>query len=189
MKNTIKKLVEAYGPSGYEDQVRALIRDEIEGLVDEVRVDAMGNLIALKGKQTGDQGLKVMLAAHMDEIGVMVSYIDEKGFARFTTIGGVLPHTLVGGRVRFADGTIGTINVEKEMFAWHDKLPGIDKMYIDVGATSRDDAPVKVGDAAGFVRPMVQMGNRLVAKSMDDRVSCAILIETLRQLETTPHAI
>jgi tetrahedral aminopeptidase len=189
MKDTIRKLVEAYGPSGYEDQIRALIRDEIKGLADEVRVDAMGSLIVRKGEQTGDHGLKVMLAAHMDEIGVMVSYIDEKGFARFTTIGGVFPHTLIGGRVRFADGTIGIINVEKEMFAWHNKLPGLDKMYIDVGATSRDDAPVKVGDAAGFMRPMVQVGKRLVAKSMDDRISCAVLIETLRQLETTPHAV
>jgi putative aminopeptidase FrvX len=187
MKDTIKKLVEAYGPSGHEDQVRALIRDEIEGLADEVRVDALGNLIVRKGVQ-GDGGLKVMLAAHMDEIGVMVTYVDEKGFARFTPIGGVMPHTLIGGRVCFADGTVGAINIEEEMFAWRGKAPEIKKMYIDTGATSRDDAPVKVGDAAGFVRPMAEVGNRLIAKSMDDRISCAILIETLRQLETTPHA-
>lgn len=188
MKETIKKLVEAYGPSGYEDAVRALIREEIEGLADEIRVDAMGNLIARKG-EPGADGLKVMLAAHMDEIGVMVSYIDEKGFARFTTIGGLSPHTLVGGRVRFANGTIGTIYVDKDMWDGQNKAPDIKKMYIDTGATSREDAPVKVGDAAGFVRPMVEAGNRLIAKAMDDRVSCAVLIETLRRLESTPHAV
>jgi putative aminopeptidase FrvX len=188
MKDTIKKLVEAYGPSGHEDQVRALIRAEIEGLADEVRVDALGNLIARKG-QRAEGGLTVMLSAHMDEIGVMVSYIDEKGFARFTPIGGVPPHTLIGSRVRFADGTIGVVHIEEGLRAWRDKSPDIQKMYIDTGATGRDAAPIKVGDAACFVRPLDEAGERLIAKSMDDRISCAVLVETLRQLGTTPHAV
>jgi putative aminopeptidase FrvX len=188
MKDTIKKLVEAYGPSGHEDQVRALIRAEIEGLADEVRVDALGNLIARKG-QRAEGGLTVMLSAHMDEIGVMVSYIDAKGFARFTPIGGVPPHTLIGSRVRFADGTIGVVHIEEGLRAWRDKSPDIQKMYIDTGATGRDAAPIKVGDAACFVRPLDEAGERLIAKSMDDRISCAVLVETLRQLGTTPHAV
>ena len=149
MKDTIKKLVEAYGPSGHEDQVRTIIQAEIKGLVDEMRVDALGNLIARKGEKT-DGGLVVMLSAHMDEIGVMVSYIDEKGFARFTPIGGLSPHTMIGNRVRFADGTVGTIHIEEGLGAWRGKAPDISKMYIDTGATSPDDAPIKVGDAAGF---------------------------------------
>lgn len=188
MKDTLKRLVEAYGPSGYEDQTRDLIRDEIEGLADEMRVDALGNLIARKGTQTGD-GLKIVLSAHMDEIGVMVSYIDEKGFARFTTIGGVYPHTLIGSRVRFANGVIGVINIDEGMAAWRTKTPDIKKMYIDTGATSRDDAPVKVGDAAGFIRPMAEAGQRVIAKSLDDRIGCIVLIEALRRLKTTPHEI
>ena len=99
MKDTIKKLVEMCGPSGAEDQVRAWIRSEIEGLADEVRTDTMGNLIALK---KGDgTGLKVMLSAHMDEIGVIVSYIDEKGFVSVNPIGGVRPLYEVAGRVLF----------------------------------------------------------------------------------------
>jgi putative aminopeptidase FrvX len=188
MKETIKKLVEAYGPSGHEDQVREVIRAEIEGLADEIRVDPLGSLIARKGEPT-DNSLTVMLSAHMDEIGVMVSYIDEKGFARFTRIGGVSPDTLIGGRVRFADGTVGTINIEEGMFAWRGKALDLAKMYIDTGATSRDDAPIRVGDAAGFVRPMDEAGDRLIAKSMDDRIACAVLVETLRRLKETPHTV
>jgi endoglucanase len=190
MKDTIKKLVEAYGPSGHEDQVRALIRQEVDGLADEIHVDALGNLIARKG-QVGDAGLKVMLSAHMDEIGVMVAHIDEKGFARFTTIGGVSPNTLIGNRVRFANGTVGTINIDEGMGAWRAKSLDIKKMYIDTGATSRENAPIKVGDVAAFLRPMEEVGDRLIAKSMDDRISCAVLIETMRQLDargTLAHA-
>jgi putative aminopeptidase FrvX len=192
MKDTIKKLVEAYGPSGHEDQIRALIRDEVENLADEIRVDALGSLIARKGPSAGVQpgeGLTVMLAAHMDEIGVMVSYIDKKGFARFTPIGGVSPNTLFGGRVRFADGSIGVTHIEEGFGAWYGKALDITKMYIDVGATSHENAPIKVGDAAGFVRPLAEAGDRLIAKSMDDRIGCAILVETLRQLDTTPHSV
>ncbi len=158
MKDTIKKLVEAYGPSGYEDQTRDLIRDEIKGLADEERVDALGNLIARKGTKS-DDGLTIILSAHMDEIGVMGADVDEKGFARFTTLGGVSPYTLIGGRVRFADGVIGAINIDEGMGAWRSKTPDISKMYIDTGATSRDDAPIKVGDAAGFIRPMAEAGS------------------------------
>jgi endoglucanase len=188
MKETIKRLVEAYGPSGYEEQVRELIREEIKDLADEIRVDALGNLIARKG-QAGQDGLKVMLSAHMDEIGVMVAYIDEKGFARFTSIGGVSPNTLIGNRVRFANGTVGAIHIDEGLGGWRNKSLDIKKMYIDTGATSRQDAPIKVGDAASFVRPMAENGDRLIAKSLDDRISCAVLIETMRQLETTPHSV
>jgi endoglucanase len=180
MKETIKKLVEAYGPAGNEDQVRSLILDEIKALADDIRVDALGNLIARKGQD----GLRVMLSAHMDEIGVMVAHIDEHGFARFATIGGVSPNTLIGNRVRFADGTVGTIHIDEDLGAWSGKSLDITKMYIDTGATGRDDAPIKVGDAAAFYRLMDEAGERLIAKSMDDRISCAVLIETMRQLDS-----
>jgi putative aminopeptidase FrvX len=191
MKDTIRKLVEAYGPSGYEGQVRAIIREEIDEIADEIKVDALGSLIARKGKQSGD-GLKVMLSAHMDEIGVMVSYIDAKGFGRFTPIGGVSPLTLIGNRVRFANGTVGTIHIDEGMGAWRSKAPDISKMYIDTGATGPDNAPIHVGDAAGFFRTMDEAGDRIIAKSLDDRISCSVLIETMRQLDalgTIPHAV
>ena len=185
MNKLIKKLVEAYGPSGFEDGMRDLIRPEIEKYVDEISVDAMGNLIALK---KGDgSGLKVMIAAHMDEIGVMVSHITKEGFLRFTNIGGVYPHTLMGGRVQFANGIIGVVHCDR--LTDRSKVHTLDKYFIDVGATSPEDCPVGVGDAAGFVRPFLAQGNRLTAKSMDDRIGCVVAIEALKKLEATPHDV
>jgi len=186
MKPLIKKLVEAYGPSGNEDQVRDLIRGEIKGLADYVTVDPLGNLIAVIKKKS-KSGKKVMLAAHMDEIGVMVTHIDAKGFLRFVAIGGVSPLTCVGGRVRFVNGVTGVIGIEKRDNL--SSMPSLDQLYIDVGATSAETCPVKVGDAAGFYRPLEEMGERLVAKSMDDRLGCAILIEAMRGLKRTPHEV
>lgn len=181
----IKKLVEAYGPSGFEDVMRDLIRPEIEAHADDVRVDAMGNLIA---RRKGDEsGLKVMLAAHMDEIGLMVTHVTEEGFLRFTNIGGIYPHTLMGNRVQFADGTIGVIYSEK--LEGSRKVHGLDKHYIDVGAGSREECPIGVGDAAGFSRTFLAQGNFLSAKSMDDRIGCAVAIEALQRLEETPHDV
>ena len=187
MNDLIRTLVEAYGPSGFEDRVRDLIRPLVEPLVDEVTVDPMGNLIAHKRAATGsDNPLRVMIAAHMDEIGVMVTHVTEKGFLRFTGLGGVFPHNLSGGRVRFADGAIGVIASDRiDDFG---TIHPVNKHYIDVGATGREDCPVRVGDAAIFDRPFVARGQHLTAKSMDDRIGCAIAIEALRQLPATvPH--
>lgn len=186
MKEIVQQLTEAYGPSGSEGQVSSLISDLIREHVDEIRTDALGNLIALRRAGVGQAAGKLMLAAHMDEIGVVVSYIDEKGFCRFHAVGGVPVHTLIGSRVLFANGTIGVIGQEKHAGA---KLPPLEKLYIDVGVTSRADAPVKVGDFAGFQRPFVAQGTRWVGKSMDDRIGCAILVQTLQELQESAHDI
>lgn len=181
MNDLIRSLVEAYGPSGFEDGVRDLIRPLIEPHADEVTVDALGNLIARKRATTGEANpLKVMIAAHMDEIGIMASHITEKGFLRFTNIGGVGSHTLLGGRVRFADGTLGIIGVDR--MEDRNSIHPLNKHFIDVGATSRENCPVRVGDAAHFVRPFEARGRHLTAKSMDDRIGCAVAIEALRRL-------
>jgi endoglucanase len=188
MKPLIKKLVEAYGPSGYEGQVRELVRAEIHNLPDYISVDPLGNLIAVI-KKKAKSGKKVMLSAHLDEIGVMVSHLDERGFARFTNIGGVSALTCVGGRVRFASGVTGVIGLE----ARRDdpgKVPALTDLFIDFGVASQAECPVKVGDAAGFYRPMEMVGeHRLVAKSLDDRIGVAILIEVMRRLKNTPHEV
>lgn len=186
MKPLIQKLVETVGPSGYESAVRELVRGEIEGLVDETRVDALGNLIARKG-QRGEGGLRIMLSAHMDEIGVIATHVDEKGFVRFTTIGGVRAHTCIGGRVRFLNGVQGLIYMERSEDG--SRLPGIENLFIDVGAADRDSCPVKVGDLAAFERPFLDLGDRLVSKAMDDRISVAVLVETLRQIKSSPHEL
>jgi endoglucanase len=186
MKSLIKKLVETVGPSGYESKIREVVRAEVEKYADEISVDAMGNLIVKKGEKK-EGGLKVMLSAHIDEIGVMVTHVDKNGFARFTTIGGVRPHTCYGSRVRFLNGTVGVIGGEKLENANH--VHAIEAMYIDVGATSVEDCPVKIGDVAAFDRPFEDLGNRLVSKAMDDRVCAAVLIETLKNVKNSPHEL
>jgi len=185
VKKLIKKLTEAYGPSGNEEQIREIIRAEVGSLPDEVRVDALGSLIALK-RGTGG-GKRVMLSAHMDEIGLIVSYVDEKGFLRAQPLGGVNVMTLVGSRVQFADGATGVISPEKgdEM----KKDPDLARLYIDVGATCREEAQGRLGQAASFVRPFADLGRRVVAKAMDDRIGCAVLLEVLRKLKGSPHDV
>ena len=189
MKKLIQELTEAFGPSGHEDAVRQAIQNHISGHADEVRVDTLGNLIALKkGRpKRGVQSRKIMLAAHMDEIGVIISYVDEKGFLRFTNIGGVFPPTLLGGRVVFADGSIGVIGREHPERI--DESPRIDKMFIDVGAVDKEHLTKKVGDVAAFTRPFADLGQRLTAKAFDDRIGCAILAQILLELKTTPHDV
>ncbi len=189
MKELIKELTEAYGPSGSEGAVRELIKKRIAAHADDVRVDPLGNLIALKKgtSQKGVQARKVMLAAHMDEIGVIVTHVDEKGFLRFTRIGGVNPLTLLGSRVAFGDGSIGIIGREKPE-KW-DQFPSMDKMYIDVGAVDKEHLTKKVGDVASFVRPFVDLGKRLTAKAFDDRIGCAVLVQTILDLGKSPHDV
>lgn len=185
MKDLIKKLTEAYGPSGHEEQIREIIRAEVEPLADEIRVDVLGNLIVRK--LGAGNGKKVMLAAHMDEIGLIISYVDKQGFLRAQPIGGVNPMTLVGSRVQFADGAMG-IMAPEDGSAFR-KEPDISKLYVDVGAKSHEDARSRLGQAVSFVRPMTELGTRVAAKAMDDRIGCVILIETLRQLVGSPHDV
>jgi endoglucanase len=191
MKKLIQKLITTPGPSGYEAQIRELIRAEIDDFVDEVEVDALGNLIAKRGsrpaasKNSGSR--KIMLAGHMDEIGVIATHIDDEGFVRFSNLGGVYPRYVQGGRVRFLEGTLGVIGTEYLTDAY--RVPPLNKMFIDVGAASKEDCPIHVGDVAVFERPFLDLGNRLVSKAMDDRISVAVMIEALRQLKKTPHEI
>ena len=186
MKPLIQKLTETFSPSGYESVVREIIRDEVKPFADEIRVDALGNLIVRKGSK-GKNGKRIMLAAHMDEIGLMVTHIDENGFVRFTSLGGIRPAALTGSRVRFVDGTPGIINSDR--ITGPAKAPTLDQCFIDVGATGKKDCPVKVGDVCGFERPFLDIGKRMVAKSMDDRIGCAVLVETLRTLKASPHEL
>jgi len=104
---------------------------------------------------------------------------------RFSNLGGVYPRYAPGGRVRFLDGTLGVIGTELIKDAYN--VPPLSKMFVDVGAASKKDCPIQVGDVAVFERPFSEMGNRLVSKAMDDRISVAVMIETLRQLKKSPH--
>ncbi len=179
MKDLIKKLTEAFGPSGAEDSVREVIRKEVKPYVDEIRVDGLGNLIARKK----GSGKKVILDGHMDEIGLMVTHIDDNGFLRFGTIGGVNPYASLAQRVVFGNGTVGVIGNER---IDEPKDMRMEKLFIDIGATNKKEAEakVRVGDSCAFLQPFVDMGARVVAKAMDDRVACAAIIETLKGLST-----
>lgn len=188
MKKLLKQLTETFGPSGYEENVRKLVRKEAKPYADEIKVDALGNLIVRKKPTKGSKSAKkVMIAAHMDEIGLIVSHVDDNGFVRFAPLGAVIRRYVLGGRVQFLNGVQGVIGFDRlDNF---NELPTIDKVYIDVGATGKKDCPVKVGDVAAFDRPFSEMGNRLVAKSMDNRAGVLVAIETLRALKSTPHDI
>ncbi len=181
MFDMINKLTRTFGPSGNEKKVAALISDILKGKVDEIKTDALGNLICIK-KGTGK---KIMLAAHMDEIGIIVSYIDKKGFLRFSGVGGINPFVILGKRVVFENGTVGVI--------WHEeniddiKNIKLEKMYIDIAAKSEADAEklVNVGDMAVFEAGTILQNGRIISKSMDNRIGCAILVQTaLNQPET-----
>ncbi len=188
MKQLLETLTETFGPSGHEDAVRKVVLKEVKALADEVRVDALGNVIARKRPLKSIKNpKKIMLAAHMDEIGVIVSHIDKKGFVRFTNIGGTFGRYTLGARVRFLNGVTGVVGYDRLELV--DTILPINKMYIDVGATSRDDCPVRIGDVAAFERSYMEIGDRLVAKSLDDRAGVTVLIETLRALKSTSNDV
>ncbi len=178
MKELVKRLVEVHGPAGSEELVRELISSEVEPYVDQLQVDALGNLIAIK--RGGEK--KLMFSSHMDEIGVMVTHIDEHGFLRFYNVGGLSPFTLIGNRCYFANGTVGVFGYER-LDAIKDLT--MNKMFIDIGASSREEASqkVRIGDTAAIKREFADLGQRLVSKAMDDRVACAVLIEALKQVQ------
>ena len=175
----LQTLVETPGPSGSEHVIREKIKAEISGHADEVYTDALGNLIARKGALK-EGGKRIMISAHVDEIGLMITHVDDNGFARFLPIGGINPLTCLGGRVLFMNGTQGVIGMERLEKDEHPELP---KYFIDTGATSKADSKVGVGDVCGFERPLLDLGKRVVAKSMDDRVAAAIAVEALKEVK------
>jgi len=176
----IKKLTEAWGPSGYEHQVRALILEEVEELADEIHVDGLGNLIC----RVGEGGSRVMVAAHMDEIGVMANYTEpNSGYLRFTNIGGLLYTALHGTRVRFEDGTIGVIGAHDAFGKGRTSASGVDNFFIDV--QDENGNTIEEGSPAGFWRETQQRGNRVIAKALDDRIGCVVAIEAMRKLRET----
>lgn len=184
MQDLIKRLVETYGPSGREDGIRQLVRQEVEAHADELSVSPLGSLHAVVNP---GGGTRVMIAAHMDEIGVIVSHVDEHGFARFQPIGGVFSNTLFGHRVKFGNGAIGVIGIDAEID--RTKAPTLAQAFLDFGVRSKGDCPVDVGDIGGFERGFLAFNGRYVAKSMDDRIGVAVAIEAMRRLRDTPNEL
>lgn len=185
MNDLLKKLTEAVGVSGAEKEVRLLIRDLIADHVDEWHVDALGNLIALK-KGTGASDLRVMVDAHMDEVGLMVAEITSDGSLKFQAVGGLRSYAVLGKVVQVGDkkltGVIGAKPVHLLTASQRNSNGTLSSMRIDIGAKKKEGASgkVKVGDRAAFVTEYEELGETAVAKAFDNRVGCAALVELLR---------
>jgi len=188
VKNLLEKLSNAHGISGYEGSVREIIKKEIESYVDEVKIDTLGNLIAIKkGKSPS-----VMLAAHMDEIGLMVKYVDDEGFIRFAKVGGWFDQTLVNQRVLLhtkkglVAGVIGSKPVHVMEEEEKKKTIETKDMFIDVGASSRDDASslgIEPGVTVSLDQKLVGLANDTVTgKAFDDRAGGAVLITAMQRI-------
>lgn len=177
MKQLLEKLICAHGVSGDEQEIRQVIQREVEGLADEITEDVLGNLIVHKK----GAGSRLMLAAHMDSIGIIVTHIEESGFLRFGAIGGLEPKAIYQTMVRFRNGICGVIAVDEDKEEKEFKLADL---YLDIGAKSRTAARsmVMVGDTAAFVGPFCANGDRFMGPYMDNRAGCVVLIEALRQI-------
>lgn len=184
----LKLLTEASGVSGNEKEVRDLIIDEIKDYVDSVKIDRLGNIIAYKKGQ--DSIRRLMVTAHMDEVGLLIKDIDSSGLLKFMPVGGIDKRILVSKSVYVGKnkvyGVIGAkpIHLQKRE-EWTNAL-NIDDLYIDIGATSKEDAEkyVNIGDYVSFQSEYVEFGDNLVkAKALDNRVGCSLLIDLIKKTE------
>ena len=186
----LEKLSNTNGVTGREDDVRKLMEKYLKPYVDEVREDKLGNLIAFKkGKKDAPT---VMIAAHMDEVGLMIKNIKKKGFLQFTKIGGIDDRILLAQNVIVhtdkgpLTGVIGSKPVHIQTEAEKKKVIEADKLFIDIGAKDKEEAEkmgVQVGDVVSFDTKFVKLGKDVVlGKAFDDRVGCAVMIETMKRL-------
>lgn len=184
-KELTKALCEVYGPTGREYKAAALIKEKLAPYADELRTDPMGNLIAIK---RGTSGKKVMLSAHMDQIGLIVLDIDDKGFIRFAPVGGIDPEATVLREVVFENGVRGVIYHEERTLKGEN--PKLAQMFIDIGARTREEAEahVSVGDICTYAPHFVDMGSRVSCGALDDRICCAVVIEAMKSI-SSPHDI
>lgn len=187
----IEKFSLAFGPSGCEAGVAALIREELSGLPIELSVDRVGNLTAHVASAAGAP--RVMLSAHMDEVGFMITEIDKHGFLHFATVGGIDTRVMVGRAVQILGkdgilcGVISAKGIHFQDAEERKKLPKIEDMYIDIGVSDKESAEALVarGDFATFdtaFLPFGKDGAYLSGKALDDRVGCAILVSLLRRV-------
>jgi putative aminopeptidase FrvX len=191
LKELLKKLAEAHGISGYEGEIRQIVEAELEELVDDIQIDPLGNLIATKrGKKPS-----VMIAAHIDEIGLMVKHITDEGFLTFSPIGGWFDQTLLNQRVIVHTeeegslyGVIGSKPPHVMKKEEREKVIKAEDMFIDVGAQSREDVEqmgISIGTPVSLDRHFVSLrGNRATCKAFDNRSGVVVMIEALKRADT-----
>jgi tetrahedral aminopeptidase len=191
----LKRLCETPGIPSREEQIRAVVTEALTPLVDEIQVDVMGNVI---GTRAGMGGPTVMIAAHMDEIGFIVKHVDDKGFVRVQPLGGFDPRNLIAQRVHVHCHTgevlLGVFMPPVEApDADRNKARKLSELFIDLGL-SADDAKAKIelGDPVTLARTCERVGETIISKSLDNRLSVFVMLEALRQLSAsrcTIHAV
>ena len=181
----LKELCELDGVSGNEGAVRSFIKEKIEPYCDEIYVDSIGNLIAKKKGKSDKR--KVMIAAHTDEVGLIISGITDKGFLEFKTVGGIDTRVLISKQVRVGSekvkGVIGMKAIHLQSKSERQTVPKVSSLFIDIGCKDKESAEEKVslGDYAAFCTEYSDFGtDKIKAKAIDDRVGCAILIEIVK---------
>lgn len=175
----LKRLTRACSPSGSENEIMKIIEDEIGKYGDEVYTDALGSLIVhIRGN-----GKKVMVCAHADEIGVMVTFIDDNGFLRFAPVGGLDKYACLYQRVRFSNGTVGVVAYEEALDDMKDLK--LENMYIDIGAKDKAEAgaAVSIGDTACFCGELETVGGCIISKALDNRIGVYILIDVIKHIK------
>lgn len=183
----IEELCNLNGVSGDEGRVRAFLREKIEPYADEIIVDSMGNMMALKKGRSHDK--KVMLSAHMDEVGFIVSGFTEKGYLEFKTVGGIDTRVIISKKVAVGEkkipGVIGMKAIHLQKRSERESVPEIKSLYIDIGAKSKAEAKEKaaLGDYVSFATEFSEFGDgKIKAKAIDDRAGCAVLAEQIKKV-------
>jgi endoglucanase len=191
----LKQICEIPGPPGFEKPVRDLVISLVKPHVDELHIDNIGNVIALKKGVRNPDGKRVMLAAHMDEIGFIVSHIDEQGFLRFNTLGGFDPKTLTAQRVivhgkKDLIGVMGSKPIHVMTPEEKTKLPKTTDFFIDLGMPKKEvEKYITIGDPVTRDRELIEMGDCVNCKSIDNRVAVFIVIEALKQLKNPAYDV
>ncbi|MFN6945086.1 MAG: M42 family metallopeptidase [Cytophagaceae bacterium] len=191
----LKAICELPGVPGFEQKIRQFVIEQVKAFVDELRVDNIGNVITLKKGKNNPDGKKVMVAAHMDEIGFIVTHITEKGFLKFHPLGGFDPKTLTAQRVivhgkKDLIGVMGSKPIHVMSPEEKNKPAKIEDFFIDLGMNKDEvEKYISVGSPVTRERSLVEMGNCINCKSLDNRISVFILIETLKQLKDAPYDV
>ena len=182
----LRKLSEAIGVSGDEGNVREVVIEAVREYADEVQVDTMGSVLAFK-RGTGRRRMRVMLSAHMDEVGLMVVGHNSSGFLQVTTVGGIDPRLLPGTLLQIGkNSTPGVIGIKPIHLLGRgqegQKVPTIDDLVVDIGAKSKEEAKklAPIGTYATFATPFRELGPTVTGKAFDDRAGCAVLVDLLR---------
>ncbi len=189
----LSEICETPGAPGFEDRVRKLVLKEIKSLVDEITIDNLGNVTAIKKGR--DSSKKVMLGAHMDEIGFIVTHIDDNGFVRFHTLGGFDPKTLTAQRVivhgkKDLVGVMGSKPIHVMSPEEKNKVPKTTDYFIDMGMNKKEvEKYIEIGNPITRERGLIEMGDCVNCKSIDNRVSVFILIEVLKELKSIPYDV